>query len=125
MSKLKVDVGKTFGKLTVIKKVAPGKYGTKWLCRCECKNELEVYASNLKDSSSCGCSKDYHQFKIPITNTTGIKGVSPFRRKGEFKGYRASLFHKGKTISGKVRTTVEEAAEDRLTLEKEYLDNRQ
>lgn len=55
-------IGKQFGKLTVIDTYGKNRQSRKrWLCRCECGNELPVLDYNLKNgnSQSCGCvSKD-------------------------------------------------------------------
>lgn len=40
-----------FGRLTAIKKVGTAR----WLCRCDCGNEVEVCYSLLKYVKSCGC----------------------------------------------------------------------
>lgn len=57
-------IGMQFGLLTVIKQAedhidSTGKHKTKWHCRCECGNELDVIASNLKrgNTKSCGCTR--------------------------------------------------------------------
>lgn len=49
--------GKIFGKLTVIGLGSRDKNGQKWLCKCECGQEIEVLSSNLTkgQTSSCGC----------------------------------------------------------------------
>ena len=50
--------GRRFGRLTVIRRAENGKnYQTKWLCRCDCGNEVSVYRGNLKrgHTKSCGC----------------------------------------------------------------------
>ena len=49
--------GEKFNRLTVIKRVENNKKATKWLCRCECGNIVEVQAGNLKNghTKSCGC----------------------------------------------------------------------
>lgn len=50
-------IGKRFGKLTVIKlSYIEGKI-SKWLCKCDCGNEKEILAKNLKKGRtlSCGC----------------------------------------------------------------------
>jgi hypothetical protein len=50
--------GLQFGRLTVIKRVNNNKpYGSKWLCKCDCGNELIVFSNNLKrgNTRSCGC----------------------------------------------------------------------
>lgn len=45
--------GKVFNKLTVIKHLENGK----WLCKCDCGNEVIVKSGNLKNghTKSCGC----------------------------------------------------------------------
>ena len=60
--------GKKFGRLTVIKKVGMNKnYISKWLCKCDCGNEIVVYRNNLSINStrtvSCGCWKKEHIVK--------------------------------------------------------------
>lgn len=50
---------KKFGKLTVVKKLQPNARGhIMWLCKCDCGNNKEVEAGNLKslNTISCGCS---------------------------------------------------------------------
>lgn len=46
-------VGKSFGRWTVLERVP----GNKWLCRCQCGTEREVYGTTLRNglSASCGC----------------------------------------------------------------------
>lgn len=53
-------VGKTFGKLTVIKKLESKYDKTHWMCRCECGKEAVVSTSGLKTghTQSCGCYQD-------------------------------------------------------------------
>lgn len=62
--------GLRFGKLVVIKQtedyVSPkGKHEAKWLCKCDCGNEVSVLGSclnedNTKGTKSCGCvSKEF------------------------------------------------------------------
>lgn len=57
--------GKRYGKLTA---VCPSGRSTKtasmiWRCRCDCGNEVEVSASDLKrgNNKSCGCLKEQSQ----------------------------------------------------------------
>ena len=57
--------GMKFGRLTVIQKgecyiCKNGIKRTRWLCRCECGNTVNVLAYNLKsgNSKSCGCLND-------------------------------------------------------------------
>lgn len=54
--------GKKFGKLTVIKKVGVSKQKqSKWLCKCDCGNEVVVSRTNLSINKtktiSCGCHR--------------------------------------------------------------------
>ncbi|AMR57306.1 hypothetical protein vB_PsyM_KIL3b_0059 [Pseudomonas phage vB_PsyM_KIL3b] len=54
--KAKYDLsGMSFGRLTVLKRVEPKS--KMWLCRCSCKNHVEVQGARLSsgDVSSCGC----------------------------------------------------------------------
>lgn len=51
-------VGKTYGRLTVISKLPTDKHGrARWLCRCECTEEIAVPSPNLRSghTKSCGC----------------------------------------------------------------------
>lgn len=59
--------GKTFGKLTVIKRAdnvrrADGRYIPAWLCKCECGNIVTVLGLSLRsgNSTSCGCKNRKH-----------------------------------------------------------------
>lgn len=49
--------GQRVGKLTIISFHSKTKRGSKWLCRCECGNEIVALAGNLKPNhtTSCGC----------------------------------------------------------------------
>lgn len=50
--------GFVLGRLTVLRKVdADGTSVRKWVCRCECGNEIAVYRGHLLNGStkSCGC----------------------------------------------------------------------
>ncbi len=50
-------MGKTFGRLTVVRRVENQKGQTRWLCECSCGNTKEVAGGNLRDgrTQSCGC----------------------------------------------------------------------
>lgn len=51
--------GMVFGRLTVIRRILPGRNHTYyWLCQCQCGNQTEVSSHNLNLKSptqSCGC----------------------------------------------------------------------
>ena len=58
--------GKTFGKLTVIKKTIVKKSGALWECVCSCGNPKIVSTGHLTsgDTKSCGCLHgEYHGMK--------------------------------------------------------------
>lgn len=51
-------VDKKFGRLTVIKEYGKNRHGlSKWLCKCDCGNEVIVWGNHLKagNTKSCGC----------------------------------------------------------------------
>lgn len=78
-NKLHLDlIGKTFGKLTVIKEMPPKNLESRWLCKCECGTEVEAVGWHLTKGikSSCGCliskgelkiRKILNEFNIPFT----------------------------------------------------------
>ena len=54
--------GQRFGRLIVISLIdceAGANIPTKWLCKCDCGNEIEVTGSNIKsgNTTSCGCKQ--------------------------------------------------------------------
>ena len=56
-SRLEDLTGKKIGKLQPIKYIGKTNKKTRWLCRCDCGNEIIAYATNLKSGHaiSCGC----------------------------------------------------------------------
>lgn len=65
----KIDLsGKKFGRLTVIREAGKDKRGEiRWLCRCECSNEVELNSSTLRtgNTKSCGCYR--HEFSKKVS----------------------------------------------------------
>lgn len=53
------EIGKRYNHLTVIKKMPSQKNKIRWLCKCDCGNEIEVYGQSLRDGKaiSCGCKR--------------------------------------------------------------------
>ena len=49
--------GQAFGRLVVLQRAKTINKRTKWLCKCECGNEVLVESNNLKTghTQSCGC----------------------------------------------------------------------
>ncbi len=84
LAELEDLVGKTFGKLTVVKQLPlePGKkMGRKWLCRCECGNTTELYTKTLKAGiiKSCGCSKKAENLIGRVFGKLTVLGLSDKR----------------------------------------------
>lgn len=86
MSKALDIAGKTFWRLTVIKRVENDRHGkTMWLCKCECGNELVSNGAHLKKghSKSCGCLQ---KETIKYLATTHGKCKSP-----EYRAFKNML----------------------------------
>ncbi len=89
MPKRKDLTNQTFGRLKVLSYQFNGKY----LCQCECKNQTEVFAQNLRNhcSQSCGCLRTELLAKrnIPKTNLInqqfGRLTVLSYHSKGKWK----------------------------------------
>lgn len=139
--------GHKFGRLTPIKRLNFDGGYSRYLCKCDCGKEVEALGSHLLMGwvVSCGCYhdegyKDFDkiqhlgteklqskrvegtslyamQMKTPVTNTSGVKGVSYMKDKGK---YRAYIHFKGKPIHLGVFDTIEEAAEARKKGEEKY-----
>lgn len=62
-------LGKTFNRLTVIKRVESKRNCARWLCQCKCGNTVEVDANHLTSgrTQSCGC---LHKENITTYNKT-------------------------------------------------------
>ena len=53
-----IVAGQRFGRLVALVRVENGVGGkVRWLCRCDCGTEVEVFASGLRSgrTRSCGC----------------------------------------------------------------------
>jgi len=146
--KFKDLTNQKFGRLTAIKRVSPiGQKKVKWLCKCDCGNEVEVYTTYLTtgQTKSCGCLKKeleekhlrekyeekrvdgvaMHLFgdKPRKDSSTGYRGVSRYyTRKSKQLRYRAWIVVKGKRYYKSGFKTPEEAYYlGRLELERKYL----
>lgn len=69
--------GLKFGKLTVVSFSDIKNGNSRWLCRCDCGNEVKVFGFNLKtgNTTSCGCAentgnKKYNEYDL--NNKYGI-----------------------------------------------------
>ena len=94
MGRFKDLTGQRFGRLTVIKRaedyVEPsGRHRSKWLCKCDCGNEINVIENNLTKKNgtrSCGCLRKDFAFninkKVNTYDLTGEYGIG-YTSKGE------------------------------------------
>jgi len=57
MGKIKDEIGNKYGKLTVLEKLDIRSRDTKWICKCDCGNEIIVPGKSLRsgNTKSCGC----------------------------------------------------------------------
>ena len=64
------EIGKIYGKLTVVEKAETpkGKIGAYWKCKCKCGNEVIVKGDYLRngDTQSCGCLNSKNEAQIAI-----------------------------------------------------------
>ena len=83
MSKTKDLTGIKFGRLTVIERVEDyispsGRHRSKWLCKCDCGNEVIVMGNNLSRQNgtrSCGClRRDFAYNLNKNVNTYDLSG---------------------------------------------------
>lgn len=58
--RIEINPGDRYGMLTIVKETTPDKYFRKFICRCDCGNESNVYIQNLRSglTQSCGCRRD-------------------------------------------------------------------
>lgn len=143
---MKFDLtNKRFGRLVALKPTdIRDKVGNVvWLCICDCGNKVNVSSHDLlrNNTTSCGCKLSDNGKKArkalddatidgitvpqilskkPITNTTGVKGVSIKRKKNGKQYYHAYINVKGKQISLGLHHTLEEAKQARILAEEKY-----
>jgi len=128
--------GQQFARLTALypTEARDAKGFVIWRCRCECGAEIDVSYNTLLYSlvKSCGCQKKEHDRKlssfltrvdgtsvdmlkskkIPVSNTTGVRGVYYFRGK-----YMAKIVFQKKQYHLGTYESLEEAAEVRKEAE--------
>lgn len=133
--------GQTFSRLTALypTRERDAKGSVIWHCRCTCGNEIDVSYNNLKycEMKSCACQKKEHDQmlrsflthvdgtsiemiksrKIPVNNTTGVKGVYLIRGK-----YAAKIVFQKKQYFLGTYTSLEEAAAARKAAEEHLRD---
>lgn len=130
--------GKTFGHLTVVKRVANRNGRVSWFCKCDCGNEKVISAKNLLNGHtiSCGHVKADRNHtiapgyeakrvngiatfllsekrKIRTDNTTGVTGVKKVKYRDESIHYAADITIAGKRHRIGTFKTIEEAAKAR------------
>jgi hypothetical protein len=91
-------IGRKYNLLTVLERAEDGKYGHRYLCRCDCGNEKIVYQNRLLSGylKSCGClegkgcpGKEFPQKAlIHIGEKFGRLEVIDIARVGDRKEYK-------------------------------------
>lgn len=84
--------GQRFDKLTVVRRVddyvsPKGQHSTRYLCKCDCGNEIKVTAGVLKNgkSKSCGCVLHYKDISnMKFGRLTAIKNTMKKNSKGNY-----------------------------------------
>jgi len=81
---IKDITGNKYGNLTVLRYSRTYKYKSRWICKCECGNEVEVLGGNLKSghTKSCGCliKKLHLSRKDIVGNKYGMLTVISYSR---------------------------------------------
>ena len=76
------EIGKTYGRLTLLKPIGKSKYGTVWAMKCSCGNECEAVYTQVKRGrkSSCGCLlKENKSGKLNATHGASVKGSKNYK----------------------------------------------
>lgn len=109
-----LEVGKTYGHLTIQKRLKRGIYEAK----CSCGTKLIVTTHEVIHGyrTSCGCGSSPYRRKKRKDNSTGFRGVSINRKTGQFIAY---IWAEGKNQYLGTYGTLEEAAKVRQTAEQE------
>jgi len=126
--------GRRFGRLTVIRRVKNKGNRVRWLCHCDCGNELLADPNHLKSghTTSCGCAQKqsytkaigaiggsnidaWKNKKAHPSNHLGIRGVS--ERNGK---YIARMRFKGKYVLYKTFDNIEDAIAARREAVEQY-----
>lgn len=94
MGRFKDLTGMRFGRLVVIKRVEDyilpkGRKCVRWLCKCDCGNEVVVFSNNIgKTTWSCGCFQKENMSKVKkkynTYDLTGEYGIGYTSKGDEF-----------------------------------------
>ena len=105
MSHLINMAGQRIGRLTVIKQVPSASTNARWLCKCDCGNEITVLGTTLRrgESQSCGCYRaDYwrkQQTKHGLCHTSVAHTWYGMRQRCNNKRHHAYKNYGGRGIS--------------------------
>ena len=70
------ELGKRYGRLTVIEKVNSKNGRARWLCQCDCENQIVVFGKLLRNGhvKSCGCLKRDKTIERNISKVKNLIG---------------------------------------------------
>lgn len=89
-------VGQRFGRLVAIRFASRENGRTKWRCKCDCGNEVEVSASSLRggDTQSCGCFRLYSARSKKPVESAKTALYKRYRRDAVARGLEWNLSRK-------------------------------
>lgn len=99
----RIDItGQRFGKLVALSPIYSGSKDkhTKWLCKCDCGNTLEVDLGNLRRglSQSCGCTQSKEEERIiKLLTQNNIKFIYQYKF-NDFQNKKFDFFVNNKYI---------------------------
>lgn len=145
MIKTEDMIGCEYGRLKVIKKAGSKNSDALWECRCSCGSTCYHTTKELKAGAvrSCGCLQKEkaaellekarekrglkngscltaYNSKISAENTSGVKGVSYYRKSNK---WRAQIRYAGKTYHLGLYEDIKDAAAERQKAEQFIKDN--
>jgi hypothetical protein len=97
-------VGVRFGRLVVVSRAESVKRNSRWLCRCDCGNEIVAYGGHLKSGAtkSCGClnrEKASGRFKTHGKTKTRLFRIwQNMHKRCEYQGHKQYKNYGGKGI---------------------------
>ena len=92
MSRLIDLTGKRFGKWIVLGKGTWNKKENKWICRCDCGRELEVFGHSLRRGESEGCRECFcDSIRLEKGMSSKKRVYSKYRRVAKAKGRKFEL----------------------------------
>ena len=94
MGKFIDETGNCYGRLTVLSRAENDRYNNaRWLCRCECGNEVVTSGVSLRSgrTKSCGCLRQGGNNELPEGEAAFNALVGSMKRSAKKRGHRWDL----------------------------------